>query len=112
MSKPIPTSRTRRLRKKLHVGEFRQFGFHIDFTLNRNLPQNACEQFWNSFIADAIEAGRLSFAGSESGFIVPEGRASATDAQRQAVRSWLQARPEVISVDVGPLVDAWHADRS
>ncbi|MES2672101.1 MAG: YggL family protein [Pseudomonadota bacterium] len=112
MSKPIPASRTRRLRKKLHVGEFQQLGFNVDFTLDRNLPPNRNQRFWDSFIADPIEVNHLSFGGGESGFVVPEGRDSATDAHRQAVRSWLQARPEVISVAIGPLVDAWHADRS
>ncbi|WP_262414933.1 YggL family protein [Paraburkholderia sp. UCT2] len=35
-------------------------------------------------------------------------RATATEAHRVLVRDWLRARPEFVSVDVGPLVDAWY----
>jgi uncharacterized protein len=108
----MSASKSLRLQKKLRVGEFQQFGFAVDFVLASDLPLDQSNLFWDAFIADAIEANQLSFGGSERGFVVPEGRVSATQAHRQAIQSWLQARPEVTSVAVGPLVDAWRTDGS
>ena len=88
----MSASRSRRLQKKLRIGEFQQFGFNVDFKLSENIPLHQSHQFWDSFICDAIEANRLSFGGSESGFVVPEGRISSTEIHRQMVRSWLEAR--------------------
>ena len=78
--------------------------------LARDLPSDRSDLFWDSFIAEAIEANQLFFGGGKSGFVVPDGRVSATEAHRQAVRSWLKSRPEVTSVVVGSLVDAWYTD--
>ncbi|MFL6201105.1 MAG: 50S ribosome-binding protein YggL [Thermoanaerobaculia bacterium] len=35
-------------------------------------------------------------------------RASATDDQRERVRAWLEAQPEITDVSIGELRDAWH----
>ncbi|MFD2838947.1 50S ribosome-binding protein YggL [Azotobacter vinelandii] len=36
---------------------------------------------------------------------------SATELHREMLRTWLKTRPEIISVRVGPLVDAWYPDQ-
>ena len=103
------TSRSRRLRKKLHIGEFQQFGFHVEFKLSDELTSDQEVEFWDAFIIDAIEGNQLTFGGGEGGgFVVPEGRSSGTDVHREVVQAWLLARSEVSSVMVGPLVDAWY----
>lgn len=103
--------RSRRLRKKLHVDEFQQLGFTINFQLSSGITPDQSDQFWSSFIANAIEGNTLTFGGGEIGFAVPKGRTSATNAHRHLIESWLQARPEIVSVQVDPLVDAWYPDR-
>ncbi|UHQ19520.1 YggL family protein [Lysobacter sp. KIS68-7] len=100
--------RSRRLRKKLHVGEFQQLGFAVAFKLVGDLTVDQSQLFWEAFIADAIEANRLTYGGAENGFVVPEGRESATEPHREVIKSWLSSRAEVSSADVGPLMDAWH----
>jgi hypothetical protein len=104
------STRSRRLRKKLHVDEFREDGFRVRFTLHA-LSAAEAHRFWDDLLAEAIEVHGLTWGGGEDGFVMPA-RGSATDAHREAVRAWLAARPEVASVDVGPLVDAWHDARS
>lgn len=100
--------RSRRLRKKLHIEEFREAGFHVDVVLNVE-PGAANHRFWDAFLAEAIEAHALTCGGAYSCFVTPE-RGSATEAHRRIVRDWLAARPEVTQVTVGGLVDAWYGD--
>ena len=104
--------RTRRLRKKLHVGEFRQFGFDVSFRLPENLSQCDLASFWDRFILEAIEANDLAFGGGTSGFVTGWGRATATNDHRQLVVSWLAAQPTVSGVVAGELIDAWHSPES
>jgi len=108
---PMPhrsPTRSRRLRKKLHVDEFREDGFHVRFAL-RALSAAEADRFWDAFLAEAIEARGLTYGGAEEGFVAAL-RGSATEADRDAVRDWLAARPEVMSAEVGSLVDAWYDD--
>ena len=102
------SSRSRRLRKKLRVDEFQQFGFWVEFQLSSGLNTHQTIQFWDSFITEAVEANQLTYGGSEIGFVVPEGNFSATEPHRHFIDSWLSVRPEVSTVNIGPLIDAWY----
>ncbi len=46
---------SRRLRKKLHLGEFQQLGFEISITLKPNLEIDDLDHFLDEFILDTIE---------------------------------------------------------
>jgi len=99
----------RRLRKKLHLGEFQQLGFEISITLKPNLGIDDLDRFLDEFILDAIEKNELAFGGgTDGGFITTWKRGSASEAHRAIVENWLRQRQEVISVTLGPLVDAWY----
>jgi uncharacterized protein YggL (DUF469 family) len=103
--------RNRRLRKKLRLGEFQQLGFEVSITLNPNLGIDALDHFLDEFILDAIEKNDLAFGGgAESGFITTWKRGSASEAHRTIVENWLSRRQEVVSVTLGPLVDAWYLE--
>lgn len=101
-----PRGRSRRLRKKLHVDEFREDGFHVRLAL-RAMTAAEADRFWDDFLAEAIEARGLTYGGGEQGFVATL-RGSGTEIDRDAVRVWLAARPEVASAEIGPLVDAWY----
>lgn len=102
--------RSRRLHKKLRTGAFQQWGFEFEAELKASLP-DAGEALVDSFLAEVIDPRSLALGGwITSGFVVPFGRGSAADDDRQAVLSWLQARPEIKTARVGPLIDAWHGD--
>lgn len=47
--------RSRRLRKKLRVGEFQEIGFEASFQLRQELPKEELENLWDAFILEAIE---------------------------------------------------------
>ena len=104
----LSANRSRRLRKKLRVAEFQQLGFEVTFELQQPIPEAQSWEFWDAFIAEAIESNGLMFGGGETGFVCGARRASATEEHRQAVESWLTRRPEVKSVLVGQLEDSWH----
>lgn len=104
-------SRSPRLRKKLHLGEFKEYGFQFAVTTKAELDEAAAEALIGAFLQDVIEPRGLAFAGwIDGGFVVQYGRGSATAEDQEAVRGWLAARAEVAAVEIGPLVDAWHAE--
>lgn len=55
--------RSRRLRKKLRIGEFQEFGFGVSFQLRPELPKEELENFWDAFILEAIERNGLVYGG-------------------------------------------------
>ena len=103
--------RNRRLRKKLHLGEFQQLGFEVSITLKPDLGMDALDRFLDDFILDAIEKNDLAFGGgTDSGFITTWNRGSTSETHRTIVEDWLSRRQEVVSVRLGPLVDAWYPE--
>ena len=101
----------KRLRKKLHVGEFREYGFPVEF---RMLPAPSTTEYdalIDEFIA-MIEHNGLCFGGGGrerwEGFVALDSRGSATAEHRQAVEDWLNNHPQIENVAVGELVDAWY----
>jgi uncharacterized protein YggL (DUF469 family) len=103
--------RNRRLRKKLHLGEFQQLGFEVSITLKPDLGIDALDHLLDEFILEAIEKNKLAFGGgTDGGFITTWKRGSASEAHRATVENWLSQRSEVVSVTLGPLVDAWYPE--
>ena len=103
----------KRLRKKLHLGEFREFGFEVGFRLSEDLDESGLDRFWDSFIGEAIEAWGLMCGGACGRvwdvFVTRPGRRSATEQDQRDVAGWLEQRPDVSGVQIGPLIDAWHS---
>jgi uncharacterized protein len=105
----------KRLRKKLRRGEFTEYAFDIQYSLNTGMLAAAAEEFLDRFIEHAIEARNLSCGGggkdlSWDFLVTKAGRGSPTEEDRTAVQAWLAAQPEVRSYAVGQFVDAWHDD--
>lgn len=103
----------RRLRKKRHLGEFQEFGFEVSYRVAPHVPEAEREEVLWKFITEAVEPNGLAAGGGggedHSFFVVTaKNRASATDAQRLALREWLTKCPEVVDPEVGPLRDAWY----
>ncbi|MBI5918193.1 MAG: YggL family protein [Nitrosomonadales bacterium] len=107
---PLPPVRRRskRLQKKLHVGEYKEYGFAVSFHLRESLSPKDSDEFWSSFIEHLIDKRGLAFGGGEEGYITRYGTGSATEEDREAVSFWLQKHPQVVRVVIGPLEDAWY----
>jgi uncharacterized protein YggL (DUF469 family) len=106
---PSNKRRSRRLRKKLHVGEFKELGFEFEVVLKDTVPPGEEEALADLFLAEIVEPRHLAFGGwITGGFISCWGRGSVTEEDREAIRSWLLARAEIGEARVSPLVDAWY----
>lgn len=97
--------RSKRLRKKLKMGEFVEKSFGIAIDLADGLAPQQVETFWNEWIGDAIEANGLLYGGLNSGVATAE-QGHSSELQRQQVADWLKGRPEVTRYKVGPLTDS------
>ena len=100
--------RSRRLRKKLRIGEFKEAGFEINFKFKAGLTSEDRLDILMKFVTEAIESRNLSFGGGESGFITRTGRGSTTEEDRQAVNSWLLSCASIDQVRVNENEDAWY----
>ena len=107
----MANQRNRRLRKKLHLGEFQEFGFSVDIELATDTSPEAREAFVDALIIDVIEPRCLAYGGGEfGGFVCGYEKPNATEEDRVALREWLSSRSEVLSADIGELEDAWYAE--
>ena len=103
----------KRLRKKLHRGEFQELGFDVRFQVTDDISEEAFDSVVDAFISQATEANGLVCGGGGKKpewdvFVTMDRRGSATETHRQAVQRWLATRPEVTTSQVRPLVDAWY----
>ena len=99
----------RRLRKKRLVGEFRQFGIHLDVHLRGDAD---VDSFFDEFLEEAVEGNGLQFGGGFqsdrpviAGF-VELGGIDNVAANRSKVHRWLELHVAVETFSCGEPVDA------
>ena len=118
----------KRLRKKLHRGEYAVFGFHLEFTTRERLAWTLSETivdgsdlngpgiaFSNRLDEWAHGRGWCCAPGGDGKrwgcFAVParenRPRPGITAEGRDVILSYVRALPEVEAVVAGPLVDSW-----
>ncbi|WP_413112974.1 YggL family protein [Thaumasiovibrio sp. DFM-14] len=102
-------NKSRRLRKKLFLGEFAIFGFEVSCKMSvKDFDQY--DTFIDEFI-DYLDSVNLCFGGGGleifEGFLCSTDRyGSTTEEDKTLVANWLQNRAEISSVEVGEIVDA------
>lgn len=103
----------KRLRKKLHKGEFKELGFNVEFHYNVADEQEAYELI-DDFLAFTEENNLCigGWYGREEGeasfFVVSFSRRSVTPEERVHVIEWLEKNPKIENVRAGELRDAWY----
>lgn len=99
-------ARSRRLRKKLRLGEFQELGFFYEATIKGSVDEHA---FIDGLLSEVIEPNGLGFGGWVGGGAVSKlHRGSVSEGERKLVLNWLAERPEVMSLSATDLVDMWH----
>ena len=101
------------MRKKLHVGEFQEYGFEIVLFFYPNLSDFEFDKFLTEFI-DLIEENKLLFGGGGykeiwQGFITSAKKyESPSKAQIEKIEIWLKDRNEILELKIGNCKDAWN----
>jgi uncharacterized protein YggL (DUF469 family) len=105
----------RRIRKKKHLGEFRQFGFSLACRFHASVSPEQFDRFVDEFIIEAIEAGGLAFGGGGdparkwSGIVCRAHRYdSITEKEQERVRDWLRGQEILAAVEISKPWDVWH----
>lgn len=101
----------RRLRKKLHLGEFQELGFSVSAGCPPGWAEAERDRAMHGLLA-TVEAHGLIFGGGDSasgmdGHIGLAQRGSPTEADRQAITDCLNALG-FVDVQVSALEDAWY----
>lgn len=93
-----------------YVAPAPKLGFAIRFRLTDNLGEDGALELWDDFVAGLVEGRGLTCdAGTSDGTdlarLLYRLDASATEADRRAVREWARRRGEIAEYDVGPLTN-------
>ena len=95
----------KRLRKKLHKGEFRELGFSFDAKFKTDTEMQVVEEWLNEH---SLEMGGGWNSKVCGGFITRE-CGSVTPEEREIVREWFDEHGQNLeSISVGELKDAWY----
>lgn len=109
LNPPLVRSRSRRLRKKLRIGEFRELGFSVSVDWGCAPTDGEQAAFLDALLDQVVELRGLAYGGgAEGGFVSCFGRGSATQADREAVSAWLATQQKIKAATVGPWQDCWH----
>ena len=99
----MATRRNRRLRKKLHLGEFAEYGFQVKLGSSKE----TCMDILCNLSADVLQPRGMTFLYMDTRqvFIWNETRTTSFE-DREHVVNWLDRQTELDSSVVEPLVDA------
>lgn len=101
----------RRLRKKLHLGEFKELGFGLRFR-SRDPSAQTHNAAIEAFVAEVERLGLVVGGGGQGCFegYVTRPSGSATPADRERLTEWLRGCALIDQPEVEPLTDAYWPD--
>ena len=103
-------TRSRRLRKKLRIDEFQEFGFDVNWTFDDSVTEEQIDAIVDQFIDQVIEERKLGFHGGGhkewEGIIATQTIGKCTEEDRQAVNDFWKKQPAK-DVVVSELYDIW-----
>ena len=104
----------KRLRKKRHLGEFKEYMFDFSLKLRPELTESELD-VWLDDLLDVIVASKLSIGGGgghEQKYCCYRWRRRCktpiTLEDRDALERWLAQDSRVVSCQMGDLEDAWY----
>jgi uncharacterized protein YggL (DUF469 family) len=103
-------NRSQRLRKKLRVDEFQEFGFDINWTFEDSVSESDIDTIVDQFIVQVIEPRDLGFHGGGhkewEGIIATQAIGKCTEEDIAVVKAFWQAQA-VKDIEISPLYDIW-----
>ncbi|MCU7835645.1 MAG: YggL family protein [gamma proteobacterium symbiont of Taylorina sp.] len=110
MQAPSLKNKSKRIQKKLFLGEYAVMGFEVSGQVVEG-DESEIDSCFDDFI-DFTESRNLCFGGGYTGkefdaFITSiDFRVSTTEEDRQAIEGWLSSQEKLSNIVVGDLVDA------
>jgi len=101
----------KRIRKKWHVGEFKEFGIQLSFQLNMKLTLEEANELIYRLI-DHVEAHNLEFGGGVSRqgiggyYVMREGQKSVLESDRAILETFMKSESMIETYKIGELSDA------
>lgn len=107
----------KRLRKKLHLGEFREYGLELDLTITNLKTEDEMDLLLDRFIEDFVEANGLYCGGGMNlkdktlGFVIEVGRSKEKvfDIYHQLI-DWFKANQYDVA-GTYHIVDLWYPEQ-
>lgn len=106
----------KRLRKKFHVGEFREYCFCASFRFEGEAKIEDVEQFIDNLLDQCVEPNHLCcdafIAPNEMGrlYITGQDAKVADERNRELVKSWMEQQEGIELVSVSEYFDAWYGN--
>lgn len=104
------TNRSRRLKKKLHIEEFKELGFTVSWSFAEGTDAKTLDSVVDLFINEAIKPNGLAYEGSGDlnwqGLICLQKIGNCTEEHRKIVSDWL-VNHGLNRVKTGQLIDIW-----
>ncbi len=97
----------KRLRKKKHKKEFKEYGFEIQVHLNPENIKVVHNQFFDELI-EFLEQEQLMYGGSLLEGFITATKGSVTDFHEQAIKDWMESKNHFIHSFVLTKKDAWY----
>lgn len=106
-------NRSRRLRKKLHIEEFKELGFTVSWSFNEGSDEKVLDSTVDQFIREVIVPNGLAYEGSGylnwQGLVCTQKLGNCTEEHRKIVADWLNNNG-LKNVKTGELIDIWWDD--
>ncbi|WP_334324780.1 YggL family protein [Gilliamella apicola] len=103
-------NRSRRLRKKLHIEEFKELGFTVSWSFDEGTSEETIDNVVDQFIIEAIQANGLAYEGSGylswKGIICTQKLGNCSEENRDVVTKWLESHG-LKNVKTSELIDIW-----
>ncbi|MCO6545782.1 MAG: YggL family protein [Gilliamella sp.] len=103
-------NRSRRLRKKLHIDEFKELGFTVSWSFDEGTTEETLDNIVDQFILKAIQPNGLAYEGNGylnwKGIVCTQKLGNCTDEHRDIVTKWLESHG-LKNVKTSPLIDIW-----
>ena len=103
-------NRSRRLRKKLHIEEFKELGFTVSWSFQEGTNTTELDKRVDDFIREVIEPNGLAYEGSGylnwQGIICTQKLGNCTEKHRTIIGDWLKDQG-LNNIKIGQLIDIW-----
>ena len=103
-------TRNQRQRKKLHLAEFQEFGFLVNWQFAEGTSIETIDGTVDRFIAEVIQPNGLAYEGSGylhwEGLVCLENIGKCDESHRQLVKKWLEEN-KLQQIEISELFDIW-----